>query len=60
MITDKERETALALLERSRTKLLKAVEGVTEQPDGSLGRSAGRFWNMWSIWPSPMTGWSSW
>jgi hypothetical protein len=31
MITDKERETALALLERSRTKLLKAVEGVTEQ-----------------------------
>src|SRR5260370_17960327 len=30
MITDKERETALALLERSRTKLLKAVEGVTE------------------------------
>ena len=31
MITDEEREKALALLERSRTKLLKAVEGVTEQ-----------------------------
>jgi hypothetical protein len=31
MITDEERDTALALLERSRTKLLKAVEGVTEE-----------------------------
>ena len=31
MITDKERETALALLARSRTAVLNAVEGVTEQ-----------------------------
>jgi hypothetical protein len=30
MITDKERETALALLARSRTAVLNAVEGVTE------------------------------
>jgi hypothetical protein len=30
MITDRERETALALLARSRTAVLKAVEGVTE------------------------------
>jgi hypothetical protein len=30
MITDKERETALALLNRSRGAILKAVEGVTE------------------------------
>lgn len=31
MITDRERETALALLARSRTTLLKAVDGVTEK-----------------------------
>ncbi|HTB14942.1 MAG TPA: DinB family protein [Bryobacteraceae bacterium] len=31
MITEKERETALALLARSRTALLTAVEGVTEE-----------------------------
>jgi hypothetical protein len=31
MITDRERETALALLERSRTVVLTAVEGVTEE-----------------------------
>jgi hypothetical protein len=31
MITDKERETALALLARSRTAVLNAVEGVTEE-----------------------------
>ncbi len=31
MITDRERETALALLVRSRTAVLKAVEGVTEE-----------------------------
>ena len=31
MLTDRERETALALLARSRTALLKAVEGVTEE-----------------------------
>ncbi len=30
MITDRERETALALLARSRTAVLKAVDGVTE------------------------------
>src|SRR5580693_10796479 len=30
MITDQERETALALLERSRGVVLKAVDGVTE------------------------------
>lgn len=31
MITDEERKTALALLERSRTTVLRAVEGVTEE-----------------------------
>ena len=31
MLTDRERETALALLARSRTALLQAVEGVTEE-----------------------------
>jgi hypothetical protein len=31
MITDRERETALALLARSRTAVLNAVEGVTEE-----------------------------
>jgi len=31
MITDKERETALALLARSRTAVLNAVDGVTEE-----------------------------
>jgi hypothetical protein len=31
MITDRERETALALLARSRTAVLNAVDGVTEQ-----------------------------
>ena len=31
MITNKERETALALLARSRTAVLEAVEGVTEE-----------------------------
>ena len=31
MITDRERETALALLARSRTAVLKAVEGVSEE-----------------------------
>lgn len=31
MITDKERETALALLTRSRVAVLKAVEGVTDE-----------------------------
>jgi hypothetical protein len=31
MITDRERETALALLERSKIAVLNAVEGVTEE-----------------------------
>jgi hypothetical protein len=31
MITDRERETALALLARSRTAVLQAVDGVTEE-----------------------------
>ena len=31
MLTDRERETALALLARSRTALLQAVEGVTDE-----------------------------
>jgi len=30
MITDRERETALALLARSRTAVLNAVDGLTE------------------------------
>lgn len=44
MITDRERETALALLARSRTAVLKAVEGVTD--DQARWRPAPERWSI--------------
>jgi len=44
MITDRERETALALLARSRTVVLKAVDGVTE--DQARWRPAPERWSI--------------
>ncbi len=44
MITDRERETALALLERSRGALLKAVDGVTE--DQGRWKPAAERWSI--------------
>ena len=62
MITDRERETALALLARSRVALLNAVEGVTE--DQARWKPAPERWsgfsNTSSIWRCRTMRWWRW